>query len=330
MPIRIEGDYPKLDRAVTGLYSFDRAVGNPSTGEVGLPLRSLIEIFGFQFSGKSTFAYFLASAVNRKGTVVPVDFEGFDIEYLRRVMEGVGFDGAIRLVTEYTKDGKPRPDGEMVDEMVSALSDAEVSAGILDSVSTYQSMAEGEGEIGEAFMGRRAREIGQFCRRSLKALRNPALNPKVVFVINHAYARLGGHGYTTAGGKVLEAAKQVSIHLMRGKQLVDDSGRDDFAIQGSISKLRYGGIGRTFNLACILGRGIHVGMTAMLDCVDLGIATREGTVKIGGTSVGRVRELVDAAADGQDKKFDPFIEALASYKPEAPKTKKAKKDASEA
>lgn len=319
MTVKVVGTYPKLERVVTGLHSFDLAVGNPYNNEVGLPLRSIIELHGFPFCGKSTFSYFLAAAINKTGTVVPVDFDGFEIEYLKRVMEGVGFEGTLHLITEY-KDDKPRSDADMLMEMVGMLRNKETSAGIFDSVSTYQSIAEGEGDIGEAFMGKRAREIGQFCRRALTYLRDPAVSPKAVFVVNHAYARLGGHGFATAGGRVLEASKQVSVSMFRGDQFDPKSERDDFIVEGRVTKLRYGGIGRKFKLACILGRGIHIGMTALLDCVDLEIAERGQTVKIGKTSVGRLKTLVEAAANDDDKKFAPFIEALAAHKPRKERT----------
>ncbi len=324
MPLTIEGAYPKLERVVTGLHSFDRAVGNPFTKEIGLPLRSIIEPHGYPFSGKSTFAYFLAAIINKTGTIVPVDFDGFDLNYLRSVMEGIGFEGTVRVTSEYDKDNKPRAYADMVMEMAKALHEEKVSAGILDSVSTYQSIHESESEVGESSMGRRAQEIGQFCRKALSALRDPSVPPKIVIVINHAYQKIGGHGTSTAGGRVLEASKAVSFSLYRDEKLIKDSDRDDFMISGKVTKLRYGGIGRTFKLACILGRGIHPGMTAMLDCVEYGLAKREGTVKLGSTSMGRIRTWVEAAADGDDKKFAPFFDALSNFKP-----KKEKRDGEE-
>ncbi len=324
MTVTIEGSYPKLERVVTGLHSFDLAVGNPFTKEIGLPLRCIVEAHGLPFSGKSTFSYMLAACINPKGTIVPVDFDGFDLDYLKRVMEGVGFDGTVRIVSEYDKENKPRAYADMLMDMARALREENVTAGILDSVSTYQSIHEADSEVGESSMGRRAQEIGQFCRKALNALRDPSVPPKTVIVVNHGYAKIGGHGTATAGGRVLEASKAVSFSLYRKEKLIKEgSDRDDFIIEGRTTKLRYGGIGRSFLLACILGRGIHIGMTAVLDCVTLGLATREGTVKLGKTSMGRIRTLVDAAAEGNDKVFEPFIEAL--KKPAAAK-KKGKDD----
>jgi RecA/RadA recombinase len=329
MTIKIEGTYPPLKYVVTGLHSFDRAVGNPfAVGEpVGLPLRTIVEIHGRPKAGKSTLAYFLAASINKTGTIVPVDFDGFSLDYLRSVMEGVGFDGTLRLVSEYVKE-EPRPYADMLMEMARALREPEVSAGIFDSVSTYQSTHESESEIGESSMGRRAQEVGQFCRKTLNALRDPSVEPKAVFVINHDYSKIGGHGTTTAGGQVLEASKQVSISIYRQEKLIADKEyeRDDYIISGKTTKLRYGGEGRKFLLACILGRGIHIGMTAVLDCVQYKLATREGTVKLKGKSVGRLRALVEAAASGKDEKFQPFIAALTEFKPNQPEEVEDAKD----
>src|SRR3990167_1979528 len=72
--IEIIGDIYPVTRVVTGLWSFDRALG--FRGDNGIPLRSLIELYGHEHSGKSTLGWYLSSKVNPTGTVWVADIEG--------------------------------------------------------------------------------------------------------------------------------------------------------------------------------------------------------------------------------------------------------------
>ena len=314
MTIKIEGDAPEVVRIKTGLWSFDRAVGNPRTGEVGLPARSLVELFGHVHCGKSTLAYYLSGCGNPKGTVVLADVEGVDREFLISAAGQSGFGGTIRIVPEMEKK-KPRPQEEMLMELADSLWEESVTSGIFDSVSSFAPRAEKEGEIGERFVGNRAFAIAQFSRRATQALRESEI-PKNVYVINHQYQIIGGMGYVTAGGKVLEALKGVSIRIWRSASPGDKINHelDHFVAMGKINKLRFGGKGREFRVCLLAGQGVHRGLTAMFDCVEAGRAerTKQGYIKIGDKSVGRIGELIAAAEGDKDKTFEPFIEALES------------------
>ena len=52
--IKFIGDVYPVQRFVTGLWSLDRALG--FRGENGMPLRSLVELYGHEHSGKSSLA----------------------------------------------------------------------------------------------------------------------------------------------------------------------------------------------------------------------------------------------------------------------------------
>jgi len=64
-----------------------------------------------------------------------------------------------------------------------------------------------------------------------------------------------------------------------------------------------------FNLA---GWGIHPGLTAVYDCLLLGLAKKERVVKLGDQSFGYMKDLIDGADDLE--MFAPFIKALKEYK----------------
>lgn len=309
--MEIIGDYEPVPRIVTGLYSLDRALGNPARGEIGMPANCLYELYGYEYQGKSTLVYFLAGKINPQGEIFLADLDGFDPEYLKQAFGAAGFSGKLYVIPHTMKKGKrliARSHSQVVQEAVDGLEKPETSAVIFDSVSTYQPIMEKVGDMEEQFVGRRAKAVGQWCRRALAGLRDRN-TPAAAFVTNHAYQVIGGRGETTAGGMVLKATAAVRLKLQRKEQNFVD-GRDDFMAEGRIVKLRYGGKGRTFRVFIVAGRGVHPGMTAVFDCFALGLAERSTTVKIGDKSYGYMKSLIEAAADGSDKKFDPFLEAL--------------------
>src|SRR3990167_3574641 len=94
--IEIIGDVYPVVRVVTGLWSFDRALG--FRGENGVPLRSLIELYGHEHSGKSTLGWFISSKVSPAATVWIADIEGtLDKVYIKEVMKNAGFTGTVRV-----------------------------------------------------------------------------------------------------------------------------------------------------------------------------------------------------------------------------------------
>jgi hypothetical protein len=91
-----------------------------------------------------------------------------------------------------------------------------------------------------------------------------------------------------------------------------------FVSEGTVEKNRFGGRGRKFRLYLVPGRGIHLGMGAMFDCINLKLAerTETGTIKIDKVSAGRIGAFVTAAYDRNDEKFNPFFELLDGYHPD--------------
>jgi RecA/RadA recombinase len=310
--MKIIGDYPPIERRTTGLYTFDRAVGNPFKEAWGMPLRSMYEIYGASSSGKSTLSYFLAGKVNPTGEIDIADIEGLDLKYLELAIGASGFEGTLKVISEYDDKGKPRYHGAMLTELAMRLAE-EADAGIFDSVSSYASAAEEEGTIGEAHMGRRAKDMAQFVRKARRRLLY-AEAPGALFFINHKYNNLGSAGHTTAGGEEPKNLAAVRIWLYRKEShIIKTSDFDDFYAEGRVMKLRYGGGGRKFGVFFLAGQGVHPGMTAVFDCFRLGLAERGATVKLNGKSQGRISELVESARAGETDKFEPFHKALDKF-----------------
>lgn len=311
MTVTVLGDAPKIERQVTGLYTFDRAFQNRK-GEIGLPLGTGVEVFGGTSVGKSTSTYgiagLIAGATNQH--IALADFEGFDPEFLVSVLETVKFDGHVQYI-------RKKDDEETLDELLSCLRKKEFSVGIVDSVGAISPISEAEGDLGAANMGRRALIMAQFTRKSLKLLRD---SNKVIFMINHSYPIIGGRGSESPGGEVKKYLASIRIQVRRKyvKGKYEEFPDGSYILEGTIKKNRWGYKDRTFNLFVLAGKGLHLGLTAMYDCVALKKATKDKVIKIGDTSFGRLKEIVDKAQEGDDQFFTPFFDALNSIVYEEP------------
>ncbi len=312
-----EGQIPTVTRINTGLWSFDKAVSNIETG---MPLRTIIELYGNEHTGKSSLAFFLAARVKKTGRVGIMDTEGaLDPNYLETTFGRAGFEGTMKVV-DYAKLKKKekvqRPHEEMAQELADYLLDDDFNAIIIDSLGMWRPVAEAEGDLGDAIMGRRAKAIAQFARRCASHL-IIIDDPKVVFLVNHRLAGLSTRGHYTPGGKTKSYASNVRLFMYR----YDNDFKDGcFQAEIKVEKLRWGGThkekkGQVF---IIPGVGVAPGMTAMLDCCRLGLATRGAVVKYKATksgetvwnSAGRIGTLIDAEREGNMKKFTPFLKIL--------------------
>ncbi len=315
--ITVEAEYPVVERRRTGILSLDVACS--SRGTLGVPMRNIIEVYGNNHTGKSTLVYYLCGALSGTGEVPVCDLDGCDPDYLKSAFAQSGFKGKIRVIPYADDKGKPRTHAAMAQNTVEDLigKDA-VSCAVLDSVTAYMPMGEGEGDVGEAFMGQRAKQIGQIVRRAKSGL-NYKKNPGVFFVVNHPYAVIGGVGHKTAGGEVLKDLAGVRISIFH-KETIKDSHDEHtvaFVVGGQIEKLRFGGkkSGETgqFQYVILPDVGLSKDLSCMFDCIKYGLATRERTVKLKGEGMGYLTKLVELAASGDREAFAPFREALEDF-----------------
>ena len=312
-----EGQVPTVFRLRTGLWSIDQALRNI---EPGLPLRTIVELYGNPGTGKSSLAYFLAGRIKETGKVGIMDTEGaLDPGYLKVAFGRAGFKGIIKVV-DYSKLKKKekvqRPHEEMAQELADYLLDPDFNAIIIDSLGMWRPVAEVEGDVGDAIMGRRAKAIAQFARRCASHL-IIIDEPKVVFIVNHRLAGMSTRGHYTPGGQTKTYACNARLFMYR----YDNEFQDGcFQAEVKVEKLRWGGTHKEKKAQVFIAPGIGVmpGMTAVLDCCRLGLATRGATVKYKATksgedvwnSAGRIGTLIDAERAGDMKKFTPFLKLL--------------------
>jgi RecA/RadA recombinase len=303
--VTILGASVPVQRILTGLYSFDHAFINRE-GDIGFPIGKGVEIYGNNFTGKSTITYGLAGIVGKhtQKDIVLADLEGFDPKFLQTVLATSGFDGNIFCIQE-------EEDEEALDTLLSTLRGKKYGVGIVDSIGAISPVSEAEGDLGEANMGRRAFLMAQFTRKALKLMRSE--EPKTIFMVNHAYPKIGGRGLDTPGGEVKKYLSSIRIAVKRKyiKGRYEEYPDGSYIIEGTVVKNRWGLKEKVFNLFVLSGKGIHLGLTAMYDCINLGLAKRDRTIKIGDNSFGTMKECVQQAHNGNDDFFDLFVLCLA-------------------
>jgi RecA/RadA recombinase len=324
--ITITGNYPALARVKTGLFSFDYSLSQE--GNLGVPLRVIVELYGYTNSGKSTLAYFVGGKVSDelKKSVLPIaDLEMADVQgYVPRAVGAGGFKGEVRMMDVADDKGKPISHEKILMQLAKSLLKEETGVVIWDSVGATQAMVQMDvltdpkAIFGEAFMGRRASLVGAV---SL-ALRTALIakdGPSSAIAINHTHSVIGGRGHTTPGGERLKFLAGVRLMIWPAETFKADdndptSDTLGFLVRGQVEKLRFGGRGRHFQFYIVPGHGIHPGVTAMFDAFDQGLAERGARVKLDGKSLGFLKaDLLSYAAEGKRRKFYPFQEVMNRY-----------------
>jgi RecA/RadA recombinase len=318
----VEGKMPPLEKTTTNLHALDRLMTVLSGKEPGMPLRTGIELYGIEESGKSTIAYFLSGCVKPTGEITLIDLEGGGRkEYVASAVGQSGFDGIVRMVDFENHKGERRTHEEMLKLGADSLLEDDVNAVILDSAAMVAPKHEMAGDMEEQSVGRRAQVLARWGRRWISHM-NLSKEPKLVIVVNHMLQPIGSKGVYTPGGKTLKHGCSVRLHVTRTETFKDGS----FEATITLAKLRYGGKpqsrkDRHGRAIIIPGIGVSPEMTLAFDLMDFEVANRAGGyVNIldgeNKTRIGRVATLLNWARDGKTEKFAPFRERMEKYNAE--------------
>ncbi len=196
----------KVDVCSSGCLSLDIALG---VG--GYPRGRIIEIYGPESSGKTTFAL-QAIAEHQKagGRAAFIDAEhALDPVYAERL--GVDIDELLLS----------QPDtGEQALEICDALVRSEaVSIIVIDSVAALVPQAEIDGEMGDSHVGLQARLMSQALRKLSGTISKT--NTTCIF-INQLREKVGvmfGNPETTPGGRALKFYSSIRLDIRRNEQL---------------------------------------------------------------------------------------------------------------
>lgn len=201
-----EDYHMKIDVVSSGCLSLDVALG---VG--GYPKGRIIEIYGPESSGKTTFALQAIAEVQKTGgRAAFIDAEhALDPDYARRL----GVNTNELLLSQ--------PDtGEQALEICEALVRSEaISIIVIDSVAALVPQAEIDGEMGDSHVGLQARLMSQALRKLSGTI---SKTNTIAIFINQLREKVGvmfGNPETTPGGRALKFYSSIRLDIRRNEQI---------------------------------------------------------------------------------------------------------------
>ena len=210
--VMVLGENPNttIDVISSGSIALDSALG---VG--GYPKGRIIEIYGPESSGKTTFAlHAIAEAQKKGGYAAFIDAEhALDPNYAKSL--GVNIEDLILS----------QPDsGEQALEISEALiKSGAIDIIVIDSVAALVPEAEINGEMGDSHVGLQARLMSQAMRKLSGIISKTKC---VAIFINQIREKVGvmyGNPETTPGGRALKFYSTIRLDVRRGEQLKSGS-----------------------------------------------------------------------------------------------------------
>lgn len=190
----------------SGSLSLDIALG---VG--GYPKGRIIEIYGPESSGKTTFALHAIAEVQRRGgRAAFIDAEhALDPVYAKNL--GVNINELLLS----------QPDtGEQALEICEALVRSEVvNIVVIDSVAALVPQAEIEGDMGDSHVGLQARLMSQALRKLSGTINKTKTTAIFINQLREKVGVLFGNPETTPGGRALKFYSTIRLDIRRGEQI---------------------------------------------------------------------------------------------------------------
>ena len=274
-----EQENVEVEVSPSGSLALDIALG---VG--GYPKGRIIEIYGPESSGKTTFALHAIAEVQKNGgRAAFIDAEhSLDPVYA----SNLGVDINELLLSQ--------PDtGEQALEICDALVKSEaVSIVVIDSVAALVPQAEIDGEMGDSHVGLQARLMSQALRKLSGSINKT--NTIVIF-INQLREKVGilfGNPETTPGGKALKYYASVRLDIRRGEQIkqgTDIIGKTNI----KVVKNKVAPPFRTTSVDIMYGEGVSKLGEIVDMSADIGLIEKSGAwYSYNGDKIGQGRENV--------------------------------------
>jgi len=202
----------KVETLSTGSLAIDLALG---VG--GLPRGRMVEIFGPESSGKTTFCLSLIAEAQRKGGLAAfIDVEhALDPKYARVV----GVNLADLLVSQ------PDSGEDALNIAESLIRSNAIDVIVIDSVAALVSKAELDGQMGDATVGSQARLMSQAMRRLTAVVSKTKCICVFTNQIREKIGVMFGNPETTPGGRALKFFSSIRIDIRRKDQIKTPEGK---------------------------------------------------------------------------------------------------------
>ncbi len=278
--MKLGAEPEKIEVISSGSISLDKALG---VG--GYPKGRIIEIYGPESSGKTTFAlHAIANAQKNGGFAAFIDAEhALDPTYAHAL--GVDIENLVLS----------QPDnGEQALEIAEALiKSGSIDVLVVDSVAALVPEAELNGDMGDSHVGLHARLMSQAMRKLSGIISKTKC---VAIFINQIREKVGvmfGNPETTTGGRALKFYSSVRFEIRRGEQIKDGTSAIGNRTTIKVVKNKVAPPFRTCEVEIIYGQGIsHLGEIVDL-ATEMGLIEKSGSwFSYNGEKIGQGREKV--------------------------------------
>lgn len=260
------GEQPSVDVGVipTGSLLLDAALG---VG--GYPKGRIVEIYGPESAGKTTFALEAIAQVQKLGgRAAFVDAEhAIDPDYAKIL--GVNINELILSQPDY---------GEQALEIVDMLAKSNaIDLIVVDSVAALVPKAELEGTFEDSSVGLQARLMSKALRKLAGILSKSSCT---VIFINQLREKVGvmyGNPETTTGGRALKFYSTIRIEIRRGEQMKQGDVILGNVVNCKIVKNKVAPPYRSCKIDLIYGKGISHDHELVQLAVDYSIIEKSGS-----------------------------------------------------
>ena len=293
-----EENVEKIDVISSGSLILDEALG-----VYGYPRGRIIEIFGPESSGKTTFAlHAIAEAQKKGGYAAFIDAEhALDPKYAKAL--GVDIDSLVLS----------QPDsGEQALEIAEALiKSGAIDVIVIDSVAALVPEAEINGDMGDQHVGLQARLMSQAMRKLSGII---AKTKCVAIFINQIREKVGvlyGNPETTPGGRALKFYSTIRLDVRRGEQIKNGSEPIGNKTNVKIVKNKVAPPFKSVEIELIYGKGISKAGEIIDLAVMRGVIVKSGAwFSYNGEKIGQGRENVKVYLENNPAVRDEIIAKL--------------------
>ncbi len=309
-----EDTHSNIDVVSSGSLTLDIALG---VG--GYPKGRIIEIYGPESSGKTTFALHAIAEVQKTGGKAAfIDAEhALDPVYAKNL--GVNINDLLLS----------QPDtGEQALEICDALVKSEaINIVVIDSVAALVPQAEIEGEMGDSHVGLQARLMSQALRKLSGTI---SKTNTIAIFINQLREKVGvlfGNPETTTGGRALKFYSSVRLDVRRGEQIKNGDSVIGNRTNVKVVKNKVAPPFKTAQVEIMYGQGVSREAEILDLAAEIGIVDKSGAwYAYNGEKIGQGKENAKAFLKANPDIMEEIEEKVRESHGIGNKNNKKKKD----
>ena len=308
-----------IEATSTGSITLDVALG---VG--GYPKGRIIEIYGPESSGKTTFALHAIAEVQKEGgRAAFIDAEhALDPVYAKNL--GVDLDELLL--------SQPDTGEQALDICEALVRSGAIDIVVIDSVAALVPQAEIEGEMGDAHVGLQARLMSQALRKLGGTLNKTKTTAIFINQLREKVGVMFGNPETTPGGRALKFYSTIRLEVRRGEQIKQSDNIMGNRTNVKVVKNKVAPPFKTASLDIMYGEGVSKEGEIVDMAAEIGVLDKSGAwYSYNGEKVGQGKENVKALLkENTDLRDELEYQIREHYNilngMKKPKTKKSSKD----